>query len=41
MEAIQNGEADYAVFPIENSSAGIVSENYDLMVEYNNYIVGV
>lgn len=40
MEAIQNGEADYAVFPIENSSAGIVSENYDLMVEYNNYIVG-
>ncbi len=36
----QNGEADYAVFPIENSSAGIVSENYDLMVEYNNYIVG-
>lgn len=33
-------EADYAVFPIENSSAGIVSENYDLMVEYNNYIVG-
>lgn len=40
MEAIRTGEADYAVFPIENSSAGIVSENYDLMVEYNNCIVG-
>lgn len=40
MEAIQNGEADYAVLPIENSTAGIVSENYDLLVEYDNYIVG-
>ena len=40
MEAIRNGEADYAVLPIENSSAGIVSENYDLMVEYDNCIVG-
>lgn len=40
MEAIKQGEADYAVLPIENSSAGIVSENYDLLVEYENYIVG-
>ena len=32
MEAIQNGEADYAVLPIENSSAGIVGENFDLML---------
>lgn len=39
MEAIKNNDADYAVLPIENSSAGIVSENYDLLVEYNNYIV--
>lgn len=39
MEAIKNNEADFAVLPIENSSAGIVSENYDLLVEYNNYIV--
>lgn len=38
MEAIQNGQADYAVLPIENSSAGIISENYDLLVEYDNYI---
>ncbi len=40
MEAIAGGEADYAVLPIENSSAGIVSENYDLMVEYDHCIVG-
>lgn len=40
MEAIANGEADYAVLPIENSSAGIVSENFDLLVEYENAIIG-
>ena len=39
MEAIQRGEADYAVLPIENSSAGIVGDNFDLMLEYDNYIV--
>lgn len=39
MEAIRHGEADYAVLPIENSSAGIVGENFDLMLEYDNYIV--
>ena len=39
MEAICKGEADYAVLPIENSSAGIVGENFDLMLEYDNYIV--
>ncbi len=40
MEAIAKGEADYAVLPIENSSAGSVSENYDLLMEYQNVIVG-
>ena len=40
MEAIKNNQADFAVLPIENSTAGIVSENYDLLVEYDNYIVG-
>ncbi len=39
MLAIQNREADYAVLPIENSSAGIIGENFDLMLEYDNYIV--
>lgn len=40
MSAIDEGSADFAVLPIENSSAGIVSENYDLLVEFENYIVG-
>lgn len=39
MSAIDEGRADYAVLPIENSTAGIVSEIYDLLVEYENYIV--
>ncbi|EOS24210.1 chorismate mutase [Lachnospiraceae bacterium 3-1] len=39
MEAIHSGKADYAVLPIENSSAGIVGENFDLLVEYDNCIV--
>ena len=40
MEAIKSTEADYAVLPIENSSAGIISQNYDLLVEYDHSIVG-
>ncbi len=40
MEAISEGMADYAVLPIENSTAGIVNDNYDLLEEFDNYIVG-
>lgn len=40
MECIRGGRAEFAVLPIENSSAGIVSENYDLLVEYDHFIVG-
>ena len=40
MEAIEECMADFAVLPIENSSAGIVSSIYDLLVEFENYIVG-
>lgn len=40
MEAIEDGAADYAVLPIENSTAGAVDEMYDLLVEFENYIVG-
>lgn len=40
MLAISEGKADYGVLPIENSTAGIVSEIYDLLVEFKNYIVG-
>ena len=40
MISIEEGRADFAVLPIENSTAGIVSEIYDLLVEYEHYIVG-
>ena len=40
MEATEEGAADYAVLPIENSTAGAVDEMYDLLVEFENYIVG-
>lgn len=40
MKQLCAGTADYAVLPIENSSAGSVSDVYDLLVKYDNYIVG-
>ena len=39
MEAIEEGSADYAVLPLENSSAGPVNEMYDLLDEFENSIV--
>ncbi|MBQ7724297.1 MAG: prephenate dehydratase [Lachnospiraceae bacterium] len=39
MRSIDEGTADYAVLPIENSSSGIVNANYDLLTEFENYIV--
>ena len=39
MQQVQEGKADYAVLPIENSSAGAVIDNYDLQVKYTNHIV--
>lgn len=40
MEEVAEGRADYAVLPIENSTAGIVADIYDLLTEYALYIVG-
>ena len=40
MEAINSGKADYAVLPIENSLAGSIEENFDLLSEYNVAIIG-
>lgn len=40
MEMIEKEEADYGVLPIENSSTGGISTNYDLLLNYNHAIVG-
>ena len=37
--AIQRDEASFGVVPIENSTAGSVTEVYDLMLKYRYYIV--
>lgn len=39
MKEVQEKRADYGVLPIENSSAGAVIDNYDLQIQYSNYIV--
>lgn len=39
MMALDEGIADYAVLPIENSTAGIVNEIYDLLAEFEHFIV--
>ncbi len=39
MQKVQEGQADYGVLPIENSTAGAVIDNYDLQIKYSNYIV--
>jgi len=39
-KTVQNGEANYAVIPMENSTAGSVWENYDLLLRYNLPIAG-
>ncbi|HIX14676.1 MAG TPA: prephenate dehydratase [Candidatus Hungatella pullicola] len=39
MKEVEEERADYAVLPIENSSAGAVADNYDLLIKYHNYIV--
>lgn len=40
MGALKNEQADYGVLPIENSSTGTLSDIFDLLAEYNNYIIG-
>lgn len=38
--ALNNGEADYGILPIENSSAGNVEGNYDILLKNDVCIVG-
>lgn len=37
-QAVEHGEADYGIIPVENSSAGSVHESYDLIIKYRFYI---
>ncbi len=38
--ALREGRADYAVLPIENSSTGAIRQIYDLLTQYECYVVG-
>lgn len=40
MEELKNGNAYYGVLPIENSSTGGITDIFDLLIDYDNYIVG-
>ncbi len=40
LDAIENGDADYAVLPLENSSTGSISGVYDLLESRDFYIIG-
>ncbi len=39
-QALEKGEIDYGVLPLENSSTGAINDNYDLLTQYGFYIVG-
>lgn len=39
-KALKEGRADYAVVPIENSSTGAIRQIYDLLTQYECFIVG-
>ena len=38
--AVKEGRADYAVVPIENSSTGAIRQIYDLLTQYECFMVG-
>ncbi|SHJ82841.1 chorismate mutase [Anaerocolumna jejuensis DSM 15929] len=40
MEKVKDGSADYGVLPIENTSTGGITDIYDLLIEYDNSIMG-
>lgn len=40
MSAVKDGKADFGVLPIENTTTGGITDSYDLLVEFENYIIG-
>ncbi|MBR5614664.1 MAG: prephenate dehydratase [Clostridia bacterium] len=39
VDAVENGEADYGILPLENSSTGVISSAYDLLEKRDAFIV--
>jgi len=39
-EAVENGDVDVAILPIENTTAGSINDTYDLLAEKNLFIIG-
>lgn len=39
-KAVEEGEVDYAILPIENTTAGSISDTYDILGDGNLHIVG-
>lgn len=40
LEAVRAGDLDYALLPIENTTAGSINESYDLLAEMDLHLVG-
>ena len=40
LDAVRKGDVDYALLPIENTTAGSINESYDLLAEMDLHIVG-
>jgi len=40
MQCVKDGDVDFGVLPIENSSTGTITDIFDLLAEYDNFIVG-
>ena len=39
-EAVENGETDVAMLPIENTTAGSINDTYDLLNDMDLYVIG-
>lgn len=39
-EAVEDGDVDVAILPIENTTAGSINDTYDLLAEKNLFIIG-
>lgn len=40
VQAVERGEADYGILPVENTTAGVINEVYDLLLRTKLHIVG-